>query len=120
LTIKNEVSESAVKNMTMLFGPIPKVKPKPKVIRTLRMYSYTLGTNKTLAEKISIAVNYFLNNNKETNKRIFYATLDLPESHTTIILDAIYLDGVTIGIHKPTNNVFVRNKNECWFLVEAK
>jgi hypothetical protein len=73
-----------------------------------------LRKNRALSDKLHDAATQL----SEKSSRVFYTSVDLPDSKTSIILEAVYMGGVTVAYHKQTGNVFVRPNGECWYMMD--
>jgi hypothetical protein len=87
----------------------------PRVVRNLPRVN-TVRSGRSLREKMSTALLYLYSN---TPGGVFHTSVDLPALRSSIILDAVYMGGVTIGVHRPTRNLFVKPNNSCWYMYEG-
>ena len=118
------------KQFTQKHPPKPKLDrlryrdPKVTVVKGIKIttlkrdnvYAQSFKTPMTLMEMVSHAANSILANPKGTRQhsRIFYSHVDIPDLKCSIILEAIYFGGLTVGYHELTDQLYIRPRGSCW------
>ncbi len=95
-------------------------RPEIKMVNGIRItllkkdYAYRQSFKRplTLLEKVAAGANAIIQNPRHS--RNFHAHVDIPELKCSIILEAVYIGGLTVGYHDRTDQIYIRPKGQCW------